>query len=159
MSSLRLSITKVLHVSVLTLPLFLFLFAPQPIFAEASGDAVGADLRQLQKLGPVTVQTIVANGIRALLGVAGAIALLMFVYGGFLWMTAAGNDERIKKGKNTLLWASIGIVAMFLSYAGVRFVFSVINMEATPAQSCINKNNPDGSIEIICKGDPNYPKK
>ena len=47
---------------------------------------------------PVPIPTIVKNVITTLLGFTGAAALLMFLYGGILWMTAMGEEKRIKQG-------------------------------------------------------------
>lgn len=68
-------------------------------------------------LGETNINIIIGNVIRAILGFSGVIALLMFVWGGFLWMTSAGNQDRIKKGKDTLIWATIGLVVLFSAYA------------------------------------------
>ena len=70
----------------------------------------------------VTPQTFIGGVIRAILGIVGSLALALFIYGGFLWMTAAGNAEQVAKGKNTLIWATLGLIIIFSSYALVRFV-------------------------------------
>lgn len=65
---------------------------------------------------PLNVESLpglVNNVIKGLLGVVGAISLLMIVIGGILWMTSAGNADRVKKGKDTLVWAVIGLGAVF----------------------------------------------
>jgi len=75
---------------------------------------------------PISVgspQKLIGKIIVAVLGIVGSLALLMFIYGGFTWMTAAGNQESITKGKNILVWATIGLIIIFSSYAIVRFVF------------------------------------
>lgn len=75
----------------------------------------------------VTPQTFIGGIIRAILGIVGSLALAMFIYGGFTWMTAAGNAEQVTKGRNILVWATIGLIVIFTSYALVRFVlFDVI---------------------------------
>jgi hypothetical protein len=66
--------------------------------------------------GPTGVPQIVSNLIKAALGIIGALTLLMFVWGGFLWMTSAGNQERVKKGSQTMFWAAIGVALVFASY-------------------------------------------
>jgi len=70
----------------------------------------------------VTPQTFIGGIIRAILGIVGSLALTLFIYGGFLWMTAAGNAEQVAKGRNTLIWATLGLIIIFSSYALVRFV-------------------------------------
>ena len=71
-----------------------------------------------------TFQTLIGSVINEVLGVVGSIALLMFIYGGFTWMTAAGNEQKVAKGKEILVWATIGLTVIFSSYALVKFVFT-----------------------------------
>lgn len=74
----------------------------------------------------VTVPLLIGRIIKAVLGIVGSIALLMFVYGGFLWMTSAGNREKVEKGKETLIWATIGLAVIFAAYAMVSFVLGAL---------------------------------
>jgi len=59
-----------------------------------------------------------------LLSGLGALSVLMFVYAGVLWMTAAGNEERIGQAKKTLLYATLGIVVVLSSYVFTSFVYA-----------------------------------
>ncbi|MDP2586277.1 MAG: pilin [Candidatus Komeilibacteria bacterium] len=61
------------------------------------------------------------------MGVTGVIALLMFVIGGLQWMTAGGAADKVKKGKDTLIWAALGLVIIFSSYAILRAIFETLN--------------------------------
>ncbi len=70
----------------------------------------------------VTIPVLIRNIITAVLGIVGSLALLMFIYGGFTWMMSGGNSESVKKGKDILVWAAIGLVVIFSSYALVKFV-------------------------------------
>lgn len=65
---------------------------------------------------------LIKRVIEGVLGVVGAFALLMFVYGGFMWMLSGGNEQMIEKGKNTLMWAALGLVIIFMSYTLVKFI-------------------------------------
>src|SRR3989338_6863736 len=60
------------------------------------------------------------------LGIIGSLALVMIIYGGATWMLSRGNDEMIKKGKSTIVWAAFGLAVIFTSYALVRFVITAI---------------------------------
>lgn len=68
--------------------------------------------------------------IRGLLGISGAIALFMMVWGGIVWMTSNGSADRVKKGKDTILWTILGLVIIFLSYVVINFVFTLIGNDA-----------------------------
>lgn len=73
-----------------------------------------------------TPQALIGKVINGILGVTGSIALIVFIWGGFIWMTAAGASDKVQHGKDTLVWATIGLVVIFSAYAMVRFVFSDI---------------------------------
>ncbi len=62
-----------------------------------------------------SIPTIISGIIRALLGIAGALFLAMFVYGGALWMTS-GSSERAQQAQTTIMNAVIGIIVVTLSY-------------------------------------------
>jgi hypothetical protein len=57
----------------------------------------------------------------------GAVALLMFVYGGLLWLTSGGAADKVNKGKEVMVWAVIGLVVIFSSYGLVKFVFGAFS--------------------------------
>lgn len=64
--------------------------------------------------------------LKAALGLVGVLSLVFFIWGGFLWMTAAGNQERVKQGMDTLLWSVLGLAAIFASYAILNVVIDVL---------------------------------
>jgi len=69
-----------------------------------------------------TPQALIGKVINSVLGVVGSLALVMFVYGGLIWMTSSGSSEQVKKGRDILIWAAIGLVIIFSAYGLVRFV-------------------------------------
>lgn len=98
-----------------------------PSAAGNPGRAPGAgDSTLPNPLNTVNPQTIIGNIIKAVLGIVGSLALVMFVFGGFMWITSAGNDEKIKKGKDMIMWASFGLAVIFASYALVNFVIKAL---------------------------------
>jgi len=74
----------------------------------------------------LTTQQIAGRIVGTTLGIVGSIALIMFIFGGFTWMTAGGNEERIKRGRDTLMWSTIGIIIIFAAYAILRFIFEAL---------------------------------
>ena len=81
-----------------------------------------------------TLAQFIGKVINGILGVVGSLALVMFIYGGLTWMTSAGGAEKVKKGKDILIWAVIGLVIIFSAYALVNFViFDVVQAPITPA--------------------------
>jgi hypothetical protein len=76
--------------------------------------------------GQKCVQLVIGNVIRAALGIVGSIALIMMVWGGFLWLTSMGSSDKVEKGKNTLIWATLGLVVIFGAYALTNFIITSI---------------------------------
>ncbi len=76
-------------------------------------------------LGTDSVQVLIGRVINAVLGVVGSIALLMFVYGGLTWMTSSGSQERVKKGKEIIIWSAIGLIVIFGAYGLVSFIINL----------------------------------
>lgn len=60
--------------------------------------------------------------IQALLGILGVIFLVLTIYAGFLWMTAAGEDKKVKEAKETLTRAVIGLVIVLSAYSITTFI-------------------------------------
>ncbi|MDA2922147.1 pilin [Patescibacteria group bacterium AH-259-L07] len=76
--------------------------------------------------GKEAIPELAGRIIKAVLGVVGVLALVMFIYGGILWMTSGGNAEKIKKGKDTIVWAVIGLAFIFFSYAILEFILKAL---------------------------------
>lgn len=64
----------------------------------------------------------VLNVTNFALGFLGLIAVIIVIYGGFLYITAAGKEEQAGKGKKAVSYAIIGIVLILGSYAIVNTV-------------------------------------
>ena len=69
-----------------------------------------------------SILLIIGNVIRVAIGLVGIIFVILAIYAGFLWMTAAGSDEKVDKAKKTLTNAVIGIVLVVAAYAIASFV-------------------------------------
>lgn len=70
------------------------------------------------------VQSLAAIFINALFGIAGSIALAMYVWGGVLWLTSAGEAKKVDQGKGVIQWTTLGIIMMFAAYTLVSYLFS-----------------------------------
>lgn len=55
------------------------------------------------------VNTLLGNATTILLSVAGVVAAIFIVIGGFQYFTAYGDEAKAEAGKKTLLWAIIGL--------------------------------------------------
>lgn len=111
-----------------------------PDCARTSGTAKNPRAPSLQ----CGLQTF-SNIAQFILGVSGSFALVMFVYGGFVFTTAAGNDQRVTKGKTILTNAVIGIFIIFFSGAVIRYGLSKL----LPGQELVGSACQGGQGMIV----------
>lgn len=77
------------------------------------------------------LKATIVNIVQWALGFLALIAVIMIIIGGFMWMTAGGNEERVEKAKKMISAAVIGLIIVLLAWAIVIFVIGVINDETT----------------------------
>ena len=82
----------------------------------------------------------------------GSIALALYVWAGFMWMTASGNSERVGKAQGVIMWTSLGAVAILSSYIIVRFIFDSLAGNTTGALE-EGKSGPTSGSACVCVGD------
>jgi hypothetical protein len=101
------------------------------IYAQGS-DSAGAGLGSIKSAFPDnTTQNADVPGLAKriidwALYLAAIISVLFIIYGGFLYITSAGDATQAGKGKSTLINAIIGLVIVILSYMIVQTVYSFI---------------------------------
>lgn len=55
-----------------------------------------------------------------------AIAVIMIIYAGFTWMTAGGDDEKLKTARQTLIYALVGIGVVVIAYGLVALMTNLV---------------------------------
>lgn len=109
-----------------------FILSAQISYAEdcTGASPVGGPVKLCNPLGSGADKTdipkFLGTVINYAMGIIGSLALVMFIYGGLTWMLSGGNQEQVTKGKNTVIWAALGIALIFTSYALVKFVITAI---------------------------------
>ncbi len=87
------------------------------------------ELRQIGKTGydimggvPTSPIDIVIKIVNIILGFLGIIFLILMLYAGFLWMTAAGAEDKLNKAKGIIKNSIIGIAIILAAYSITNFV-------------------------------------
>lgn len=62
-----------------------------------------------------------------LLFIVGVISVFMLIVGGFKFILSGGNKEKVTAARNTILYALVGLVIAFFSFAIVEFVMEAIS--------------------------------
>ena len=71
------------------------------------------------------VRDMAVTIVKYLITFLGIIAVVIILYGGFVWMTAAGNDDRVSKAKNIIIAGVIGLIIVIAAFAIVTFVIGM----------------------------------
>ena len=94
-----------------------------PFVAKAQGTLnLGLQNVSGSGLGSQDIRTTVSKIINVALSFIGVIVLVIILYGGFLWMTAVGNEEKVGEAKKWIYGGIIGLVIILSSYAIAQFV-------------------------------------
>ena len=62
--------------------------------------------------------------ISVVLGLLGLAAVIMIIYGGFMYVTSAADSAKIKKAKDTITYGVVGLVIAMLAFAIVNYVLA-----------------------------------
>ena len=54
------------------------------------------------------------------------LATLMYIVGGFLWMSDAGNTERVKTAKSIIVSTTIGLVVILMAKGMISIVSGLV---------------------------------
>ena len=91
---------------------------------------------------PPDIREVIARILRVFMSILGMIYLIIVVYGGFMWMTAAGNEDKILKARSTIVHGAIGVGIIVGAFAITRFVVIVLGCSVqTTARFCLFFNN------------------
>lgn len=97
----------------------------QPVFAYKTIDSAGVELTKTTAptgLSTANIQTTTGTLIKGALTLVGTVFFALMFYGGFTWMTARGEEDKITKAKETIVAAAIGIAIILAAYAITNFV-------------------------------------
>jgi len=76
--------------------------------------------------------TYVGLIVNVALSLLGIIFLVLIVYGGFVWMTAGGDEAKVEKAKQTFSRAAIGLLVVLCAFAIANFVVPKIYCASNP---------------------------
>lgn len=96
--------------------------APPLTFDPADSDSDLGSVEEGVNLGQAKPYEVASGIINMALGLLGVMVLFLFLYGGFIWMNARGNEEDVTKAKKIITSALIGLVIVLSSYGIARFV-------------------------------------
>ena len=109
--------------------IFMFLISAMAVSVKAAPD-LGFDYANNLELSTATEtdpKEMAVSVVKYLMTFLGIIAVVVILYGGFMWMTASGNEDRVDKAKKIIIAGAIGLVVVLAAYAIVNFVVGITN--------------------------------
>jgi len=83
--------------------------------------------------GTNSPEEIVINLINWVLGILALIAVILVLVGGFRWMTAAGNEEKVDSAKKLLVAAVIGLVIVMAAWGISIYAIDILSTATNAA--------------------------
>ena len=72
----------------------------------------------------LTLDQRISSIVATFLSLLGVIFMILMIYGGYNWMTAAGDEQKVEKAKDTIRAAVIGLIIVIAAYGISVFVIS-----------------------------------
>ncbi len=114
-------------VKALALGLMLAVFAPM-VMAQGTGDLIttgdNPDIIAGRTGSEGSFRALALVVLNFALSFLGFIAVIFVIYGGILYVTAGGEQEKVDSGKKILMYAGAGLVIILLSFALVNTILS-----------------------------------
>jgi type IV secretion system pilin len=76
--------------------------------------------------GQTSLPVLIGNLVRIAIGLLGIVFLVLTIYAGFLYLTARGEEEKVKHAKETLSRGVIGLLIISAAYAIATFVITAL---------------------------------
>ena len=58
------------------------------------------------------------------------VALFFLLWGGIRWITSSGDKTKVQAARNTLIYATIGLIIIFLSYFIINIITTIFNVQS-----------------------------
>ncbi|MCC6563406.1 hypothetical protein IT087_00770 [Candidatus Uhrbacteria bacterium] len=81
------------------------------------------------------INDVIGRVINVLLGFLGIVLLCLFLYAGFVWMTAGGDEDRVKTAKRLILNAVIGYFIIGGAYTLTSYVLANLAAVTAPSEA------------------------
>lgn len=93
----------------------------------------GGDINPIEGINPTIqgidlLQNVISWSITMLMIGASLLCVALLVYGGIRWITSGGDKAGIEGARNTIVYALIGIIIIFLSYSILRLIGSIFGI-------------------------------
>lgn len=72
---------------------------------------------------------LAVNVSQIILGLVGSLSLIMFVYGGVVFILSGGSSEKISQAKKIIVASVVGLIIVFSSWLIIKFAVETLGYE------------------------------
>ena len=125
--------------------------------APSSSYAVDSATEYLNTLSDIGVGTnqdlmdIIKGTLNTVIALAGVVCVVMMIVAGYSYITAAGDENKVKKASQTLTWAIVGLVVCFVAIVLVNFIMNDV-LKVKPAGNGTGTGTSASATYILPEG-------
>ena len=98
-----------------------------PVVVRAGWGDTGLQNANNSDLPTGTITDIVISLMNWLLALVGIIGIIGFVIAGIIYLTSAGDDNRIGTAKKAMTWSIVGVIVALIGYVIIQAVDTWLN--------------------------------
>ncbi len=76
-----------------------------------------------------TLADIINPALKIFYGIVGVILFGMFLFGGFTWLTSAGDPDKVKKSTGMMINAVIGTAIIIFAFFLTKFIGNLLGFQ------------------------------
>ncbi|MBI2644640.1 hypothetical protein HYW94_00475 [Candidatus Uhrbacteria bacterium] len=100
-----------------------------PLFSQGGFAAFNSGLEAARDGAGVAnkgIEAFIGVLVQAVLGLVGVIFLILIIYGGFKWMSAAGQGKQLEEAQKMITHSIVGLIIVVLAYAISTFLLKAL---------------------------------
>lgn len=114
-------IILVILIAILIIPYLVFAANPTVDKLESVGSEFGPYTEEVEH--EYSIAKIIGLIINTVISLLGVLFVSLIVYAGYNWMTAAGDEAKVTKAKDTIRRAIIGLIIVVSAFAIYNYIF------------------------------------
>ncbi|MCK4919133.1 MAG: hypothetical protein KAS01_01985 [Candidatus Pacebacteria bacterium] len=103
-----------------------FYFALLSLFVMTKKASAAVSVNIANPIQTSDFSVLVGNVLQWVLSVAGSVSLLMLVAGGIMYVTSAGDEQKIATSKKLITWTIFGLMVVLASYSIIVVLDSIL---------------------------------
>ncbi len=124
------------------------------LFKEAGADGWDPGSLKVTGLTDRSLFSILTSVVNWAITFIGILAVIIFIYGGFIYLTSQGESDKIEQAKKIILYAVVGVIVSILGFVAVSTIDSIVSGRGVNTGSPNQDSSPGGGNDSATPQDP-----